>query len=777
LKDWRCFSVSGAGARIQENAIIMKRQLRYRSGLIATIVAAVLTSVAAVSALAGIFGTVRGIVHDAQHRPIAGAHLLLQSKTSDWKREAVSDDDGKFQIDAVPAGNYTLHISCEGFRDSINDFSVGADSAPLRHFPLDLASVSESVEVREDAQTVDTTSSSAQATLSGDAIAETPGASRANSLAVITDYTPGAYLVHDQLHVRGGHQLSWEVDGVPVPNTSIAANVGPQFDPKDMDVIEIQRGGYSAEAGDRVYGVFNVIPRSGFERDREIELVATYGSYHSTDSQISIGDHTDRLAYYTSVSGNRSDIGLMPPQPNALHDINNGVSAFTSLIFNATPANQLRLAASLRNDFFQIPNTVDQQLAQIRDTQRERDGFLNFSWVHTLQQGLLLTVSPFIHWNHSAYDGNGPVPSLLPDQPPIPRDHNASRYEGAQLSLAVTRGRHNAKLGAYGFSQQDNSFFRVVATDGSGHSASETDQPTGGQLSLFAEDQFHAANWLTLNAGLRYTHFSGGSTEDKTDPRIGAALHIPKLGWVARAFYGLYFQAPPLTTVNGPLLQFAASQGFLFLPLHGETDEQREFGLTVPVRGWTFDFCNFQTHARNFFDHDVLGNSNIFFPLTIERARIRGWESAVRSPKIGKHLDVYLTYSNLQVEGGGVVTGGLLSNPGQLCDNGGFCYLDHDQRNTLSTGFRAALPFRVHTSANISYGSGFLYGNGPTHLSGHTETSFSLSKSFGERFSLTFTAQNLGNQRYQLDDSNTFGGTHWNYPRQFTGQLRYRFRY
>ncbi len=751
----------------------MNRRLRNRSCLVVTI----FVIAAAIPAFAGIFGTVRGIVHDAQHRPIAGAHLLLQSKTSDWKREALSDDEGKFQLDAVPAGNYTLRISREGFRDSISDLSVAADSAPLRHFPLDLASVNESVEVREDAQTVDTTSPSAQTTLSRAAISETPGATRANSLAAIIDYTPGAYLVHDQLHVRGGHQLSWEVDGIPVPNTNIAANVGPQFDPKDMDVIEIQRGGYSAETGDRIYGVFNVIPRSGFERDREIELVATYGSYHSTDSQISIGDHTNRFAYYASISGNRSDIGLMPPEPSALHDNNDGASAFTSLIFNATPADQLRLAASLRNDFFQVPNTADQQSAQIRDTQRERDGFLNFSWVHTFQQGVLLTVSPFVHWNHSAYDGHGPISSLLPGQPPIPTDHNTSRYQGAQLSLAITRGRHNAKFGAYGFSQQDNSFFRVVATDGSGNIASETDKPSGGQLSVFAEDQFRAANWLTLSAGLRYTHFSAGLTEDKTDPRVGAALHIPKLGWVARTFYGRYYQAPPLTTVDGPLLQFAASQGFSFLPLHGEKDEQREFGLTIPIRGWTLDFSNFQTHARNFLDHDVVGNSNIFFPLAIERARIHGWESTVRSPKIAKLLDVYLTYSNQQAEGGGVVTGGLLSNPGQLCDNGGFCYLDHDQRNTLSSGFHAVLPFRVSASADISYGSGFLAGDGPAHLRGHTETSFSLSKSFGERFSLAFTAQNLGDKRYLVDDSNTFGGTHWNYPRQFTGQLRYHFHY
>jgi Carboxypeptidase regulatory-like domain/TonB-dependent Receptor Plug Domain len=246
-------------------------------------------------AFASIFGAVRGIVHDAQHRPISGAHLQLQAKNSDWKHEALSDNDGKFQFDAVPTGDYTIRISRDGFREYSADLAVVADSAPLRHFPLELASVTEKVEVSENAQTVDTSSSASQTTLSRETIQSTPGATRANSLNLITDYTPGAYLVHDQLHVRGGHQVSWLIDGVPVPNSNIASNVGPQFDPKDMDVVEIQRGGYDADYGDRTYGVFNVIPRSGFERNREIELLATYGNFHHTDSQISIGDHTEAM--------------------------------------------------------------------------------------------------------------------------------------------------------------------------------------------------------------------------------------------------------------------------------------------------------------------------------------------------------------------------------------------------------------------------------------------------------------------------------------------------
>ena len=728
-------------------------------------------------ALAGIFGTVRAIVHDAQHRPISGARVVLEARQSDWKREAVTDDEGKFQIDAVPAGDYLLRIRHDGFRELSNDLSVTADAAPLRHFALDLAGVAERIEVSESAETLDTTSSANRVTLDRAAIRDTPGATRANSLELITDYTPGAYLVHDQLHVRGGHQISWLVDGIPVPNTNIAANVGPQFDPKDMDVVEIQRGGYSAEYGDRTYGAFNVIPRSGFERDRQIELLATYGSFHSTDSQISIGDHTDRFAYYASVSANRSDLGLMPPEPEAAHNAANGVGGFTSLIFNATPSDQLRVAASARGDFYQIPNTAEQQQAGIRDVQRERDAFLNFTWLHTFRTGVLLNVAPFLHWNHAAYDGAGPVPSLLADAPPIPMDHNDSLYEGAQAALAVTRGRHNARLGVYGFAQQDRSRFRVSATDGSGAVTSEQDSPSGGLLALFAEDQLRASNWLTLNAGLRYTRFSAALVEDHADPRIGAAVRVPKLGVVLRAFYGRYYQAPPLTTVSGPLVVLAAPEGVSFLPLHGETDEQREFGLTVPIRGWTVDFTNFRTHARNFFDHDALGNSNIFFPLTIEHARIGGWESTLRSPRIGKRVEVYLTYSNQTVKGAGVVSGGLLADPGQLCEDGGYCYLDHDQRNTLNLGFHAAAPLRVNVSGNLSYGSGFLDEDGPRHLPGHTEFSFSLSRSFGERFSLGFTAQNAGDSRYLIDRANTFGGTHWNYERQLTGEVRYRFHF
>jgi hypothetical protein len=724
---------------------------------------------AAGTAHAGIFAVVRGVVHDPSHRPIEGAKITLKSTQSTWSSEKTTDDHGEFTIDAVPAGTYTIRVERDGFQSVEQEFVVSSSTAPVLHLAMALTGVTEKTEVSAPPLEADTQSSATQSEVTQKQIQQTPGAERTNSLAAITDYVPGAYVVHDQLHIRGGHQVDWLVDGVPVPNTNIASNVGAQFDSKDMETIEIQRGGYSAEYGDRTYGVFNVIPRTGFERDREAELVTSFGSHYFTDDQLSFGDHTSRFAYYASLSGNRSDYGLETPTTAILHDRGDGEAGFTSLIFNATPSDQLRVVASLRRDAFLVPNDADAQAAGIRDVQREHDGFVNFSWVHTISPGALLIVSPFYHYNQAAFDG-GPN-----DTPLITTDHRTSQYAGGQGSFSYVRGRHNARAGVYGFAQYDSEFFGLVSNDGeSAASFSQRVQPRGNLEVFFVEDQFRATNWLTLNGGIRLTHFSGLVSENAASPRIGATIQIPKLHWLLRGYYGRYYQAPPLSTVSGPLAEFAVEQGFAFLPLKGERDEQYEFGLTIPVQGWIFDTDAFRTNARNFFDHDALGDSNLFLPLTIASARIYGIETTVRTPRANRRWQGFLTYSHQFVQGRGGITGGLtdFSPP-----NTGFYFLDHDQRDTLTIGGSAALLWHTRLSGNVEYGSGFLNGDGPGHLPAHATVNFTLAKSFGERLSLSVTALNIGDKRFLLDSSNTFGGTHFNDPRMIYATIRWRFHY
>ncbi|MGZ4829845.1 MAG: TonB-dependent receptor [Candidatus Angelobacter sp.] len=725
---------------------------------------------ASLPAVASVFGTIKAIVHDPQHRPVQGAQVEAQSRTSAFTTAGTTNEEGMALLSNVPVGEYDVKIVSQGFSGALQSVTVTSGNVQEMHFALALAQRQETVDVSGAPETVNPSSATPQALVSRGDIAQTPGADRTNSMSMITDFVPGASMVHDQLHVRGGHQVTWAIDGVPVPNTNIATNVGPQFDPKDIDYMEVQRGSFSAESGDRTYGVFNVVTRSGFERSRQGELVTSYGNFNSTDNQLSFGDHNDRSAYYVSVNGNRTDHGLETPTNANLHNQAGGGGAFTSLIFNATPKDQLRFVGSARTDFFQVPNDTGLQAAGVRDREREQDIFGNLSWVHTFGQGVLMTLAPSYHFNRAAFEGLGGA-----DQRLVTTDNRASSYLGGQAVVNVVQGRHNASFGFYGFAQNDNTLFGLTGTNDLGGPV-DTHPPrqkVGGELeALWVQDQYKATSWLSLTAGVRVTRFSGLVTETVSTPRLGVAIQIPRLHWVLRGGYSRYYQAPPLDTISPDVLSASPDQGFL--PLRGERDEQHEVGLTVPVRGWTLDFDHFRTGAHNFFDHDALGNSSLFIPLTIQDVRILGYEATVRSPKLFGKIDLHLAYSHQSVEGSGGITGGITSFAPPAA---GFFFLDHDQRHTLSTGFTALLPYKSWLSGNVTAGSGFLDGDGPGHLPSYATVDLAVGRSFGENWSAKLTATNLADKRYFIDRTNSFGGSHVSDPRMVSVQLHYKFHY
>jgi hypothetical protein len=743
----------------------------------------------AVSAGATIFGSVRGIIHDPQHRPIQGAMVMLKAKSSEWSKSTKTDASGNFEFNAVPVGEYAVTVVSPGFVQSRQEVRVASGTEPVVHLQLRVAVTNETVNVSAQPEVAPTDSATPTTTVSRTDIQRTPGAARTNSLAMITDYVPGAYLTHDQLHIRGGHQTSWLIDGVPVPNTNIASNLGAQFDPKDIDYLEVQRGSYSAAFGDRTYGVFNIAPRTGFERNNEAELILSAGNFYQTNDQFNFGSHTERFAYYASVNGNRSNLGIETPVPRVVHDAENGYGGFGSLIFNVDPANQLRLVTSLRKDYYQIPydpNPNDIENAPIaangfvaqypslglRDNDRESDAIVNFSWVHTFNSQVLLTVSPFFHYNRADYS------SSPQDFPAATTQNRGSTYGGGQVSFAANAAKNDLQIGLYSFYQQDNELFGVIFNDGSSAPFTDVQHPSGNLEAFFIDDKFKPFSWLTLTAGMRPTHFSGGVSENAISPRFGASVVVPRLRWVFRAFYGHYYQAPPLITASGPLINFVQASNLGFIPLHGERDEEHQFGVTIPYRGWTLDADNFRTNVVNFFDHNNIGESNLFFPITIGQAVIRGWELTVRSPRIANRAQIHLAYSNQIGEAGGAITGGLthFSLPAGLSP------LDHDQRNTLNVGGDVSLAWRSHASANVYYGSGFhnAFPGQPypgDYLPQHTTFDLSLGKDFGERYSISLNGLNVANRRVELDNSVTFGGFHWNNPREIYAEFRYRFHY
>ena len=108
---------------------------------------------------ATIFGSVRGLIHDPQHRPVQGAHVTLHAFDSDFTKVISSDDAGEFRFDSIPLGEYTVRVEVPGFAPQMQKLKLGSGSDSKLHFSLEVAAGAESVQVSDLPPTVNTESS------------------------------------------------------------------------------------------------------------------------------------------------------------------------------------------------------------------------------------------------------------------------------------------------------------------------------------------------------------------------------------------------------------------------------------------------------------------------------------------------------------------------------------------------------------------------------------------------------------------------------------------
>jgi hypothetical protein len=175
------------------------------------------------------------------------------------------------------------------------------------------------------------------------------------------------------------------------------------------------------------------------------------------------------------------------------------------------------LIALACRDFYQLPVDPSNPATILRDVNREHDSFAAFSWIRTFGSGLVLTVSPFFHYNSVNYrsDAN--------DIPSAATQDRSSKYAGGQAGISWIKGRNNARMGSYSFAQQDDQFFHVIYNDGSDTVIPPlTQSPTGSLIAAFVEDQFKPISWLTLNGA--YARLISPATWSRMPPARPSAL-------------------------------------------------------------------------------------------------------------------------------------------------------------------------------------------------------------------------------------------------------------
>src|SRR5262249_53390105 len=132
----------------------------------------------------------------------------------------------------------------------------------------------------------------------------------------------------------------------------------------------------------------------------------------------------------------------------------------------------------------------------LRDGDHESDAIVNFSWVHTFSSKLLLTVSPFYHYNRANYD------SSPTDFRTATTQDRGSTYGGGQVSFGANVAKNDLQIGTYSFYQHDNESFGVIFNDSSGNQPFTAIEHRSGSLAaFFIDDKFKVTPWLTFMAG------------------------------------------------------------------------------------------------------------------------------------------------------------------------------------------------------------------------------------------------------------------------------------
>jgi hypothetical protein len=242
------------------------------------ILAALLSGAVPFAAAQDIFGRIVGTVTDSSGATIPDVKVTIVNEATQASREVMTDRNGYFAADELPAGSYSVTAEKGGFKRVAkkgNDVTAGGRlTVDLR---LDIGAVTETVTVTATGDTVNTSSGEISTTITEQQVLNmalnqrhyesliglVPGAalqgSGSNPAALTSNY-------NNSVAVTNGQRLdgqNWSVDGGfnldSGSNNSVFNQVGVDF----IQEVDVQTSNYDAEFGRSASSTINVVTRSG----------------------------------------------------------------------------------------------------------------------------------------------------------------------------------------------------------------------------------------------------------------------------------------------------------------------------------------------------------------------------------------------------------------------------------------------------------------------------------------------------------------------------------
>ena len=476
---------------------------------------------------------IRGVVVDTEQRPVEGVDLTIVGTA----RRAISDEAGRFafeRITLVP-GAYRLHAERIGYAPRTVEFTL--DSA-LPDSLLLIVLVPEPIPMQPLLVVPDRFSITREATrreviMQGDISAlplldrDVYRAAQIFPGVVADDYSA-------RFHVRGGEkdEVAVRMDGLELHAPYHLQDFGGPISMIDLAVVErvdLLMGGFPAEYGNRLSGVFDMRLRDG-RRDR---VHGGIGLDLLSMSLFLDGPLWDG-SWLLSARRGYVDLvmGLMDSEESfspTYYDV------LLKVVQDVSPDDRLVAHMLYGRD----TNRIDEEDDDNDLRSRYRNDLYRGTWRHAFSSSaishLILFGGSGDHHRREGFDDS---------------DDRTLSFYGAKGDLLYTLGAHDLKAGVscarYAAEYDYFATERIEAT--SETTAFDTTAvdvaPEGYEATAYVQDEWRIGPLLTANLGAHfgYQDYSG---RHQWSPRIALARRVSE-HLTARAAWGLYYQPIPI---------------------------------------------------------------------------------------------------------------------------------------------------------------------------------------------------------------------------------------
>jgi len=774
--------------------------------------------------------SVQGTVKDPTGALVPGAKVVVTQPLTHYEQATQTDAQGSFKLVNLPFNTYKVRVEASGFQPLEQSIDLETTLPQTLDLSLSVEEATAAVTVSDNGAMLETDRTSSDTDLSQTILERPLGAAPSRAIESMVASTPG-FVTDDngRMHPRGSEsQVQYVVDGVPVTD-NMSAIFSTSLDARTLRTVEVLTGGIPAEFGDKLAGIINVNTKSGLEGPTQGGLSFSGGSFSTGEIAADFSTHTKKLGFITNLSTSTSQRYLDPPTIDNFHNFGRTGKGFFRLDYQFDANNSLKSVLNFGGSNFQVPNRLAQELAGQDQRQQLRDNSQNITYQHIFSPNTVAQFSFFHRQSHAELTSN-------PESTPVVafQDRTLQNYGGIG-SVALTRGRHNIKVGGqFTITPIDEqfSFYPTVAfpdlQDQNGNIVPNpvddfnaanpflfNGSKTGRTLSAYVQDRFSIYKNLTLDLGIRYDNYKLLISEQALSPRLAIAYYVPKTQTTFRVSYNRLFQPPPAenlllasSTEAAGISPLAVLQGITTVnPILPDKENSFEAGAQqLLTKMFRLNLTVYQKRIENFSDKDQFFETGVIFPISISSGRVTGEEVRLESTDLhGFHG--FASYANARAYGVTPINGGLFlgENPTDLFLSGFKFANDHDQRNEaqfqLSYDHR---PSGIYASFSGRYDSGVPVDVEPgTTLADFVANGFDprlydkidfqrgrvrprtiFDFSVGadlmqkERVSLNiqFDVQNLTNELFLYNFESVFSGTHVGYPRLFSGRLSLRFK-